>query len=108
MEKEPLKTLLQSCALLLSFLKGPLLSEEAVRHCSETVCVRVCFGFLETAPPRCEAETQAAGAADAHRLFTSRGDREGENKRETIAEKSQERWIAPRNSARHMSLVPPL
>lgn len=74
----------------------------------DRVCVRVCFGFLETAPPRCEAETQAAGAADAHRLFTSRGDREGENKRETIAEKSQERWIAPRNSARHMSLVPPL
>ena len=51
--------LLQSCALLLSFFKGPLLSEEADRHCSETVCVRVCvcYGFLETAPPRCEAKS---------------------------------------------------
>ena len=40
------------------------------------------------------AKQRAAGAADAHRLFISRGDSEGENKRETIAEKSQEGSIA--------------
>lgn len=85
MEKEPLKTLLQSCALLLSFLKGPLLSEEAVRHCSETVCVcvRVCFGFLETAPPRCEAETQRQQVQLTHIGFLPVGGTE----RERISER---------------------
>lgn len=110
--KEPLKTLLQSCALLLSFFRGPLLSEEADRHCSETACVcvpcaraRVCvfWFFGDSASPLRSRELEAAGAADAHRLFTSRGDREGENKPETIVEKSQERSIARWTSARQMS-----
>lgn len=105
MEKEPLKPLLQSCALLLSFLRGPLLSEEADRQCSETLCVCMCvfWFFGDSASPLRSGGTEAAGAADAHRLFTSRGDREGENERETIAEKSQERSIAPPSSARQMS-----
>lgn len=77
--KEPLKTLLQSCALLLSFFRGPLLSEEADRHCSQTVCVCPCvfWFFGDSASPLRSRESEAAGAADAHRLFTRRGGQRG-------------------------------
>lgn len=77
MEKEALKTLLQSCALLLSFLRGPLLSAEADRHYSETsVCV--CFGCLETAPPRCEAESRRQQVQLTHIGFLPVGGTERE------------------------------
>lgn len=88
--KEPLKTLLQSCALLLSFFRGPLLSGEADRHCSETacVCVRarahacVFWFFGDSASPLRSRELEAAGAADAHRLLVGGTERERTSQRQ--------------------------
>lgn len=49
----------------------------------DRVCVRVCFGFLETAPPRCEAETQRQQVQLTHIGFLPVGGTE----RERISER---------------------
>lgn len=49
------------------------------RHCCP---VYVCFGSRRERLPAVSAESEAAGAADAHRLFSRQGqlgDRKGEN-----------------------------
>lgn len=84
---KPLKTLLQLCVLLLSFLRGHLLSREADRSPAR-VCLCVCvLGFLETAPPHCEAESRRQQVQLTHIGFLPGG---GQRGREQVRDNSGE------------------
>lgn len=114
--EEPLKTVLratcssQSCTLLLSFLNDPppvhggWLISTLYRVC---LCMCVFLVLGESASPLRSTESEAAGAADADRLFSRQGQlgghRKGENEWETIEQKAtgtqtntrSDLWTAP-------------
>ena len=87
---------LQSCAPLLSFLSDPppVCAGWLISTLCASVCVYVCVLVLgDSASPLRSTESEAAGAADADRLFSRQGqlgDREGETEWETIEEKPRE------------------